>query len=85
MTEEAKRIGNERVGLYADDPRYISQGITKREYYAGLAMQGVLSNSEELKRLRDYASNHKRFSIDQLVAESGVYYADALLEELSKE
>jgi hypothetical protein len=87
MTKEAKKLGATQASgygyaagtSYADIP-----GITLREYYAGIAMQGILSNSEELKRLRDYASNHKRFSIDQLVAESGVYYADALLEELSK-
>jgi hypothetical protein len=85
MTEEAKKLGNKRVGIYDDNPAYISQGITLREYYVGLFMQGILCNSKELNELRDYALNHKPFNPSQTIAKNSVYYADALLEELSKE
>lgn len=46
-------------------------GLTKREYFAGLAMQGLLSSGE-------YTSYH-------LVASDAVEYADVLVKELAKE
>ena len=51
-----------------DGTLYVNKGLTKREYFAGLAMQGILSH-EGVGRL----------TIDcQLAAE----YADALLKAL---
>ena len=47
-------------------------GLTKREYFAGLAMQGMLSSS-------DYAT-----STWNTVAIEAVEVADALLKELEK-
>ena len=45
-------------------------GLTKREYFAGLAMQGILADgqTDEIK----------------FIAQAAVKVADALLEELSK-
>jgi hypothetical protein len=45
------------------------KGLTKREYFAGLAMQGLLSN---------------RRANPAVMAEAAVAYADALLKELDK-
>jgi len=54
-------------------------GLSKREYFAGLAMQGMVSNMEcvqagcpEGKRLGDY------------ISEQSLLMADALLAELEK-
>ena len=44
-------------------------GLSKREYYAGQAMQGLLSN---------------RRANPAVMAEAAVAYADALLKELDK-
>ncbi len=47
-------------------------GLTKREYFAGLAMQGMLSDPN--------ASNFK----PPFIAELAVDFSDALLKELDK-
>ena len=48
-----------------------SGGLTKREYIAAMAMQGMLSNHY-----------NRRFA--ELTAKNAVKYADELLEELEK-
>lgn len=50
-------------------------GLTKREYFAAMAMQGQLATINE--------ANCMGFSPDS-VATSSVQYADALIAELSK-
>jgi hypothetical protein len=83
MTEEAKKLGNmpinsemffgqnnESETTCAFEVRTYS-GLTKREYYAGLAMQGIIASKQYL-----FPAN---------VAEQAILQADALLEELSKE
>jgi|MudIll2142460700_1097286.scaffolds.fasta_scaffold1514685_1 hypothetical protein len=52
---------------------YIHQGLTKREYYAAMAMQGVCANSIITER-----ASHKT------MAEWSVKQADALIEALNK-
>ena len=46
-------------------------GLTKREYFAGLAMQGLLSNSERIGTADRYA-------------EISIEFADELLKQLEK-
>jgi hypothetical protein len=50
-------------------------GLTKREYFAGLAMQGVLSQNSKYSPTPKLAAN---------IAIRAVQIADALLEELNK-
>ena len=52
-------------------------GLTKREHFAGLAMQGILSNSRLIYNLTPG-------SVDWLVKKAAVV-ADAQLAELDKE
>ena len=52
------------------------QGMTLRQYYAGLAMQGILSNAKVLSDKG--AFNRENISVS-------VQIADALITELSKE
>ena len=49
---------------------YISNGLTKREYFAAMAMQGLLSDYES-ESIEDYSKY-------------AVQLADTLIEELSK-
>lgn len=48
-----------------------SPGLTKREYFAALALQGLLANPENLK-------------LGRRVSRIAVEYADNLIEELNK-
>ena len=69
MTSQAKHSGEEPV---SGDSKHL--GLTKREYFAGLAMQGLLNNSNiifNLSRINDA----ERWAVQ---------CADTLLEELSK-
>lgn len=51
-------------------------GLTKREYFAGLAMQGQITNAEILVRYGLYAADVARAAVEQ---------ADALIAALNKE
>lgn len=66
-----KQLGNEPFSpIWCDDGKWKpALGLTKREYFAGLAMQAIC-----LK----YSNNEK-------MANEAVAISDALLEELSKE
>ena len=75
MTEKAKELGNSPInsidGEYAADAiRNKYTGLTKREYFAAMAMRGLLSGS--------------CIEFYETTANDAVGYADALLEELSK-
>jgi len=78
MTDKAKELGKEQVssGLYEDRKNqfYADGGLTKQEYFAGLAMQGFLAK---------HGLALEPVSND--VIQSSVKYADNLLEELAKE
>lgn len=50
-------------------------GLTKREYFAAMAMQGILSNSP------DWEDSDRCL---KWVSESSAKYADALIEALNK-
>lgn len=52
-------------------PSVTHLGLTKREYFAGLAMQGLLSNSERIGTADRYA-------------EISIEFADELLKQLEK-
>jgi len=61
-----------RIEIDGDDSWYC-MGLTKREHFAAMAMQGIMAN-EFL--IRDKCSKG--------IAIKAVYIADALLKELSK-
>jgi hypothetical protein len=72
MPEKAKQLGNEPVqnATYIKDNNIVLTGLTIRQYFAGLAMQGLLAQ--------------ENFEDPENTANNAVCYADALLEELSK-
>jgi hypothetical protein len=78
MTVKAKLLGKEQVGsgLFENKKNqfHADGGLTKREYYARLAMQGLLAKHGLALE-----------SVSNDVIQSSVKYADALLEELAKD
>ena len=62
----------------ANEPAYLNkqvaswEGLTKREYFAAMALQGIIANKDGLD-----------IKIERIV-ESAVDTADALIEELNK-
>ncbi len=67
---------------FPDDSAYPSweftqRGLTKREYFASMAMQGMLAHPGTIA---DMPQKHP-----DTVAKAAVIYADALIEELNKE
>lgn len=56
----------------------LTTGLTKREYFAAMAMQGMLSNGDTYSPI-----NGELY--EQAVARVARTYADALLAELAKE
>ena len=64
-----------------DDTKTISvsgyDGLTKREYFAAMALQGLLSTKGS------YFPNQQ--NTGELAALASVHYADALIAELNKE
>ena len=63
---------NEPINLVEYNNNYISIGLTKREYFAAMVIQGIISNKDGLD-----------IKIERIV-ESAVDTADALIEELNK-
>jgi hypothetical protein len=57
---------NEPINMVEYNNNYISTGLTKREYFAAMAMQGIISNKDGLD-----------IKIERIV-ESAVDTADAL-------
>lgn len=49
-----------------------AMGLTKREYFASLAMQGLLANANE----------HIMYLPDDKIIKSSIQYADELLKQL---
>ena len=73
MTDKAKELGNRTVTYVKDSSiKGFDYGLTKREWFAGLAMQGFLA-----------ALRRSNLKLENIAKES-IYCADALLEELSK-
>lgn len=69
--KKKKTNPNDFVEL-SGDPCNPTAGLTKREYFAAMAMQGILSNASRIKE-----ENHW--------CKFAVIYADALIEALNKE
>jgi hypothetical protein len=78
-----KQLGNEpaiptiEFNRYTDDCRFNSnttEGLTKREYFAGLAMQSIIQHG---------IPEGLNCSENEYAAHWGVLYADSLLAELS--
>lgn len=72
-------INSETNGL-----QYSEGGLTKREYFAAMAMQGTLANPEGMEYLSKRYGNHDFPSAFASIAAKSVQLADALITELNK-
>lgn len=63
---------------YVVDGCELAQGLSKREYFAGLAMQGILASHANPGALGYALKNHMDIPVE------AVKHADALLAELEK-
>jgi hypothetical protein len=78
-----KKLGDKPVSGYGYATENMSRensGMTLREYYAGLFMQGLLSNPEIVKERGGLTSGEAIF-----YAEWAIEMTNTFLEELSKE
>lgn len=75
---------NGKQGAFAMlDPNgsFTQYGLTKREYFAGLALQGLLANNEWLKLLIE-DGNFDDYSVR--LTNSSLHIADELLKQLEQ-
>lgn len=56
----------------------IEYGLSKREYFAGLAMQGLLSNSGHVQTF----NGNSPHAVPSEIAKYSIQYADELLKQL---
>lgn len=61
----------------------ISGGLTKREYFAAMAMQGIIGSSEFMRSIAEVAKKDPN-SQTIILAQNALLYADAIIAELSK-
>jgi len=72
--EDSKIIGERQVSNTTAQVN----GLTKREYFAALAMQGILAGHY------GYFEGNSDVSVPDEVAKYAIYNADALIKELNK-
>jgi hypothetical protein len=82
MTDKAKQLGSEpaqpvlELGRYTDDCpfySYTSAGLTKREYFAAMALSGILSDpAAPLQRSAIYAVEAAECLLEALANENKV-------------
>lgn len=76
---DAKRLGDTPVNAWGEHGSVLG-GITLRQHFAGLAMQGMLANTD-----KDDERLHESGDFMPIMAVNAVEAADALLAELSKD
>lgn len=74
MVENEEIMENEERGAFAKYGEGVHQkGLTKREYFSGLAMQALISKTNLSVGMKEY----------RIIANHAVACADALLDELN--
>lgn len=82
---KTKTDGNDSAYAVFSDS-YASYGLTKREYFAAMVLQGLMANPERYKYIADAVENDgmPQALATQKNANKAVYLADALIEALNK-
>lgn len=82
MTTAAKELGDQPA--FPCSLAVLSNGASKRELFAAMMAQGLLSNPETSKFIASagLAASAKRF---EAISETAQMQADALLEQLAKQ
>ncbi len=80
---EATDLNRRAFPVPHDQYNPITPGMTLREWYAGLALQGMLANNDMIKAVARVAERREMVVAETLV-KTALAYADALLAELAK-
>lgn len=81
-TFDARKAGTNFVLPLTSGTTFAQEGLTKREYFAGLAMQGIISGIFSSKdAYNSFASQTHNISLR--IANKSVEYADELLKQLN--
>jgi hypothetical protein len=73
--------GNGDQAAYPNNQQGANRGLTKREYFAGKMLQGMVSDSETIRAMSHVTSEE---ALDNALAVNAVRLADALLAALEK-
>lgn len=83
--------GNDTVFAFSRSDGRIYEGLSKREYFAAMAMQGMLQNQKITDSADEFVKdeeNNERYAYDfgkDLLAHFAAQMADALITELNKQ
>jgi hypothetical protein len=94
VIEESNYDVNELLGRWAFpgrvrafvenmDQEVATQGLTKREYFAGLAMLGLVASKAKRSATKYEYGNEVALNIDE-IARKAIHISDELLEQLKK-
>lgn len=72
---------NDAFSFGVPENGYSYHGLTKREYFAAMAMQGILANST----LTTILAGNNAMPAEGEVAKASLYQADELITELNKQ
>jgi hypothetical protein len=75
--EDLKTPNKELAAFACVNSTFLQKGLTKREYFGGLAMQGLLANTNGGMK----EGGNRVFSPDS-ISDLAIRHADALLEKL---
>lgn len=59
-------------------------GLTKREWFAGMVIQGIMSSPEQIVAAVNIRDEKKLHSVTEIIANSAFEYADAMIEASKK-
>jgi len=66
-----------------DIERDVDMGMSKREYFAGLAMASIINDNITQKKLIEKSPDNAQ-AMQVVIAQKAVFYAEALIEELEE-
>ena len=84
MSDKIKGGGPAFPQGHLDGPHVDPSGLSKRELFAGMAMQGLATSQEMLLSNQELLAYFGTDGIDKLQANKAVRLADALIAELEK-
>jgi len=83
MTDDRlKKIADEPAFPRINGQNFHEPGLTKREYFAAMAMQGMLSNKDTTRAANNSSNSREEYL--HIISLSAIHQADALIKELNK-
>lgn len=73
---------NQSAFACVDGTSHLQEGLTKREYFASMAMQGILSKESHAERLVDELDSV--YALRKRIIDASVIMADELIKALNE-